>query len=262
MFAAVDFGGADDHVFQVLKSFAARHRHGTNSLFFHVLGSWEPVSAGLFELWSPATPSSSMTATTEIKQSRLFHVRSNIRASARKRRNLTTEFYTDGRGSGVVSIVAVSPFGRSNPSIRLAGGCDPAGASPCRFSGLALNQSIGGKTGAAFTITRGKARTQRSRDSGIEQTMAKQGQDRPAGLDGIGRALADAAKPGKLPPEQWNPPFCGDLDLRIASDGTWYYLGDPDRTAGVGEIVRLGAPARGRGLPPRHAGGKMPDKCR
>jgi hypothetical protein len=25
----------------------------------------------------------------------------------------------------------------------------------------------------------------------------------------------------------WNPPFCGDLDMRIASDGTWFYLGTP-----------------------------------
>jgi hypothetical protein len=25
----------------------------------------------------------------------------------------------------------------------------------------------------------------------------------------------------------WNPPFCGDLDMRIAADGTWFYLGTP-----------------------------------
>jgi hypothetical protein len=25
----------------------------------------------------------------------------------------------------------------------------------------------------------------------------------------------------------WNPPFCGDLDMRIAGDGTWYYMGTP-----------------------------------
>jgi hypothetical protein len=25
----------------------------------------------------------------------------------------------------------------------------------------------------------------------------------------------------------WNPPFCGDLDMRIAADGTWYYLKTP-----------------------------------
>lgn len=57
--------------------------------------------------------------------------------------------------------------------------------------------------------------------------MAKQGQDPPAGLDGIGNVIAGAARPGKTPPEQWNPPFCGDLDLRIGADGTWYYLGTP-----------------------------------
>jgi hypothetical protein len=25
----------------------------------------------------------------------------------------------------------------------------------------------------------------------------------------------------------WDPPFCGDLDMRIARDGTWFYLGTP-----------------------------------
>lgn len=32
----------------------------------------------------------------------------------------------------------------------------------------------------------------------------------------------------KLPPvEQWNTPLSGDMDLRIARDGTWYHEGDP-----------------------------------
>lgn len=32
----------------------------------------------------------------------------------------------------------------------------------------------------------------------------------------------------KLPPvEKWNPDFCGDIDMRIARDGTWYYMGSP-----------------------------------
>ncbi|HTN30243.1 MAG TPA: DUF1285 domain-containing protein [Pseudomonas sp.] len=31
-----------------------------------------------------------------------------------------------------------------------------------------------------------------------------------------------------LPPVHlWNPPFCGDIDMRIARDGTWFYLGTP-----------------------------------
>jgi len=48
----------------------------------------------------------------------------------------------------------------------------------------------------------------------------------PAGL----AALMSRAETGeKAPPpvEKWNPPFCGDLDIRIARDGTWYYLGSP-----------------------------------
>lgn len=55
--------------------------------------------------------------------------------------------------------------------------------------------------------------------------------------DGIA-ASARAAKKGKgLPPvHTWNPPFCGDLDMRIARDGTWFYLGTP---IGRFELVRL-----------------------
>ena len=54
-------------------------------------------------------------------------------------------------------------------------------------------------------------------------------------------AAEDAAKtntPGKaLPPVHlWNPPFCGDLDMRIASDGTWFYMGTP---IGRPALVRL-----------------------
>ncbi|MBN2761030.1 MAG: DUF1285 domain-containing protein [Rhodobacteraceae bacterium] len=45
-------------------------------------------------------------------------------------------------------------------------------------------------------------------------------------------ALADAARAASkgrgLPPVHlWNPPFCGDLDMRIARDGTWFYEGTP-----------------------------------
>jgi hypothetical protein len=46
-----------------------------------------------------------------------------------------------------------------------------------------------------------------------------------------------ARKGGGLPPVHlWNPPFCGDLDMRIARDGTWFYLGTP---IGRFELVRL-----------------------
>ena len=40
--------------------------------------------------------------------------------------------------------------------------------------------------------------------------------------------LAVAARAKGLPPVHlWNPPFCGDIDLRIARDGTWFYGGTP-----------------------------------
>jgi hypothetical protein len=53
--------------------------------------------------------------------------------------------------------------------------------------------------------------------------MAKEGQ---GGLEAITGALARAGK-GPPPVERWNPPFCGDLDMRIATDGTWFYLKTP-----------------------------------
>ena len=53
--------------------------------------------------------------------------------------------------------------------------------------------------------------------------MAKEGQ---FGLEAITGALGRAGK-GAPPVELWNPPFCGDLDMRIAADGTWFYLKTP-----------------------------------
>ncbi|WP_147126991.1 DUF1285 domain-containing protein [Shimia ponticola] len=38
---------------------------------------------------------------------------------------------------------------------------------------------------------------------------------------------AASPKKGHPPVHLWNPPFCGDLDMRIARDGTWFYLGTP-----------------------------------
>ena len=37
-----------------------------------------------------------------------------------------------------------------------------------------------------------------------------------------------ATKTRGMPPlETWNPPFCGDLDMQIKRDGTWFYQGTP-----------------------------------
>ncbi|MGL4975501.1 MAG: DUF1285 domain-containing protein [Bosea sp. (in: a-proteobacteria)] len=39
--------------------------------------------------------------------------------------------------------------------------------------------------------------------------------------------LGPAARRGLPPVERWHPAFCGDIDMRIASNGTWFYLGTP-----------------------------------
>lgn len=46
--------------------------------------------------------------------------------------------------------------------------------------------------------------------------------------EGLAASAGAAAKGrGPAPVHLWNPPFCGDLDMRIARDGTWFYLGTP-----------------------------------
>jgi hypothetical protein len=47
------------------------------------------------------------------------------------------------------------------------------------------------------------------------------------GLDGLASNARGASGKGPPPVHLWNPPFCGDLDMRIATDGTWYYLKTP-----------------------------------
>ncbi|WP_417248423.1 DUF1285 domain-containing protein [Celeribacter sp.] len=54
--------------------------------------------------------------------------------------------------------------------------------------------------------------------------------------DSIAAAIRAAKGRGLPPVEKWNPPFCGDLDMRIARDGTWFYLGTP---IGRAPLVRL-----------------------
>lgn len=55
--------------------------------------------------------------------------------------------------------------------------------------------------------------------------------------DSIATAARMAASGKGLPPvETWNPPYCGDLDIRISRDGTWFYLGTP---IGRPQLARL-----------------------
>ena len=45
--------------------------------------------------------------------------------------------------------------------------------------------------------------------------------------DDLAATIKTVAKKGPPPVHLWNPPFCGDLDIRIARNGLWYYLGTP-----------------------------------
>ena len=59
-------------------------------------------------------------------------------------------------------------------------------------------------------------------------------QGRSAGLESLAAAVGRGREP---PPVQlWNPPFCGDLDMRIAFDGSWHYQSTP---IGRPALVRL-----------------------
>lgn len=61
--------------------------------------------------------------------------------------------------------------------------------------------------------------------------MANEGQ-----LDGLTSAARGAAAKGPPPVHLWNPPYCGDIDMRIGADGTWFYLKTP---IGRAPLVKL-----------------------
>lgn len=46
---------------------------------------------------------------------------------------------------------------------------------------------------------------------------------------GLEALISRAARAGKgaAPVDRWNPDFCGDLDMEIKADGTWFYLATP-----------------------------------
>jgi hypothetical protein len=60
----------------------------------------------------------------------------------------------------------------------------------------------------------------------------------PGKLGGLFEAVASAAASGRgpAPVHLWNPANCGEIDLRIARDGTWFHEGSP---IGRPALVRL-----------------------
>ena len=57
--------------------------------------------------------------------------------------------------------------------------------------------------------------------------MAKEGQSAPARLADIAGTVKTASGKGPPPVHLWNPAYCGEIDMRIAADGIWYYQKTP-----------------------------------
>ena len=57
-----------------------------------------------------------------------------------------------------------------------------------------------------------------------DRKMSTDQRDAGNPLKGLGAARAAKGPP---PVHLWNPPFCGDIDMRIAQDGTWFYMNSP-----------------------------------
>ena len=59
-------------------------------------------------------------------------------------------------------------------------------------------------------------------------TDSDAGRDAANPLRGLKEAKKASGSEHALPPVHlWNPPFCGDIGMRIAADGTWYYMNSP-----------------------------------
>lgn len=64
------------------------------------------------------------------------------------------------------------------------------------------------------------------------------------------QALLEAQSTGSLPPvDTWDPPYCGDIGMAIAADGTWTYQGSP---IGRAAMVKLFASVLRRDPDGRH----------
>jgi hypothetical protein len=75
--------------------------------------------------------------------------------------------------------------------------------------------------------------------------------DRPVatGLAGLEAMLKAQGLAGAAPVERWNPPYCGDIGLKIAASGVWFYQGSP---IGRMALVKLFARVLRRDTDQRH----------
>lgn len=49
----------------------------------------------------------------------------------------------------------------------------------------------------------------------------------PPPLDNLTATAKSVAAKGPPPVHLWHPAYCGEIDMRIAGDGTWFYMGTP-----------------------------------
>lgn len=82
------------------------------------------------------------------------------------------------------------------------------------------------------------------------------GPNQPITADALTRRLTDMAardggqgRRGPAPVHLWEPEYCGELDIRIARDGLWHYLGTP---IGRPALVRLFASVLRKDADGRH----------
>jgi hypothetical protein len=66
--------------------------------------------------------------------------------------------------------------------------------------------------------------------------MADEGRTKTGEFETIVTAARQASANARPPIHLWNPPDCGEIDMRIAADGTWFYQGTP---IGRPALVRL-----------------------
>lgn len=71
---------------------------------------------------------------------------------------------------------------------------------------------------------------------GSGEMNAESDAPQPARLESLMAAVKAAGGRGPAPVHLWNPPDCGDIDLRIKADGSWHYMGSP---IGRPALVRL-----------------------
>jgi hypothetical protein len=61
----------------------------------------------------------------------------------------------------------------------------------------------------------------------MAKSMSGQMIVKPSAESVMASVQAATKQKGPPPVHLWNPPFCGDIDMRIARDGTWFYQGTP-----------------------------------